>query len=265
MNGKRLELLLATMNQKNDKVLDDMNVKTDIIVCNQNSEDFSKKIYKKNNYNVSWYNFSEKGVGLNRNNALMRSTAEICLLSDDDVKYLDDYEKIVLKQFDENPKADVILFNIYSDKSAKRFVCRKKMRVNHLNCGKFGAVRIAFRRNRIIKNSISFNLLFGGGAMFTAGEDSMFIHDCLSKGLKVIAVPDYILELRNVRESTWFKGYNKKFFNDLGTSYKRHFGKLAYLMACIQLIRKKKIWLSDLKFKEAKQYVKEGIERFNNL
>ena len=70
--------------------------------------------------------------------------------------YENDYEKVVLKQFDENPKADVILFNIYSDKNTKRFICKKKMKVNHLNCGKFGAVRIAFRRNRIIKRILIF-------------------------------------------------------------------------------------------------------------
>lgn len=262
---KKFELLLATMNQTDDKILDKMNVNTDIIVCNQNDKDFSKKIYSRNNYNVSWYNFSEKGVGLNRNNALMRSTADICLLSDDDVEYLDNYKNIILKQFHENSNADVILFNIYSDSSKKRFVCKKKMRINHLNCGKFGAVRIAFRRSKIIKNSISFNLLFGGGALFTAGEDSMFLHDCLSKKLKIIAVPEYILKLKEGRESTWFNGYNKKFFNDLGTSYTRHFGIFAYLFACIQLFRRRKVWLNEINIKQAKKYVKEGIYKYKQL
>lgn len=265
VNEKKFELLLATMNQLDDTVLDKMNVSSDVIVCNQNSKNFSKREYLRKNYKVVWYDFSEKGVGLNRNNALMRSTAEICLLSDDDVKYLDNYEDIIIKQFDLNPKADVILFNIYSDSVKKRFVCTRKMKINHLNCGKFGAVRIAFRRSKIIKNSISFNLLFGGGALFTAGEDSMFIHDCLAKKLKVIAVPDFILELRDDRQSTWFNGYNKKFFNDLGTSYARHFGFAAYILACIQLIRKKKIWLNDISIYQAKKFIKEGIGVYKNL
>lgn len=265
MNSKKFEILLATMNQTDDSVLTHMNVKSDIIVCNQNNDKFGKRDFKKNGVNVTWYDFSERGVGLNRNNALMRSNAEICLLADDDVTYLDDYENIILKQFELNPDADVILFNIYSDSNRKRFICKKKIKINRFNFGKFGAVRIAFRRSKIIKNSISFNLLFGGGAMFSSGEDSMFIRDCILKKLNVIAVPDYILKLRDDRESTWFNGYNRKFFSDLGTSYRKHFGKVAFLFALFQLLRRKKVWLSDVSLTDAMRYVKDGIKVFDNL
>lgn len=164
----RLQILLATMNQKNDELLDKMNVNSNIIVCNQNAESFNKKIYKKKDYNVEWYDFSEKGVGLNRNNALMRASSDICLIADDDVTYVDDYENIIIRVFDENPNADVILFNIYSDSKNKRFICHNKMNINRYNCGRFGGVRIAFKRTKVIKNSIYFNLLFGGGAQYTS-------------------------------------------------------------------------------------------------
>ncbi len=36
------ELLLATMNQKDDSVLEKMNVNSDIIVCNQIENEFNK-------------------------------------------------------------------------------------------------------------------------------------------------------------------------------------------------------------------------------
>lgn len=266
MNKKQnLQILLATMNQRNDLLLDKMNVVSNIIVCNQNMDNFHRKIYRKKNFIVEWYDFSEKGVGLNRNNALMRSTGDICLIADDDVTYLDNYEKIIFDAFNKYSDADVILFNIYSDSKTKRFICNKKMNVTKLNCGRFGGVRIAFRRSKIIKNSIYFNLLFGGGSKYTAGEDVMFIRDCIRKGLKVIAVPDYILELREERESTWFKGYDKKFFNDVGSSYVYHFGRFAYFFAMIQLYRKRNLWLKNTSFNCAKKWVKDGIKEFKNL
>ena len=81
------EVLLATMNQVDDSLIDKMNVHSDIIVCNQNMARFSFDEYEKNGYKVKWFDFCERGVGLNRNNALMRSTADICLLADDDVIY----------------------------------------------------------------------------------------------------------------------------------------------------------------------------------
>lgn len=266
MKGKsKIQILLATMNQDNDSLLEKMNIQSDIIVCNQNKSNFKKNCYKKGNYNVEWYDFSEKGVGLNRNNALMRATGEICLIADDDITYLDNYENIIVNAFNDYQNADVILFNIYSDSKNKRFICNKKMNINIFNCGRFGGVRIAFRRNKIIKNSICFNLLFGGGAKYTAGEDVMFIRDCIRKGLNVIAVPDYILKLREERKSTWFNGYDKKFFNDLGSSYVYHYRQFAYLFAVIQLYRKRKIWLNDININSAKKWVREGIREYKKL
>ena len=72
-----LEVLLATIDQKDDSVLDEMKVKSDVIVCNQTNEKTDYRIYTKNDHQVRWYDFQERGVGLNRNNALLRATADI--------------------------------------------------------------------------------------------------------------------------------------------------------------------------------------------
>lgn len=84
---------------------------------------------------------------------------------------------------------------------------------------RFGAARIAFRRKSITKNGITFNLHFGGGTEYSAGEDTLFLHDCLRKGLKIVAVPDSIATLLENRESTWFKGYTDKYFLDRGALF----------------------------------------------
>ncbi|MBQ8029475.1 MAG: glycosyltransferase [Clostridia bacterium] len=260
-----LEVLLATMDQTDDSVLDFMGVNSDIIVCNQNSEKTDYRSYERKGYNVRWYDFQERGVGLNRNNALLRSTADICLLADDDVKYEDGYEKIILEAFEKNPKADVILFNIYSADGKKRSEAEKNIRVRLRNCGKYGGVRIAFRRMSVIKNAISFNQLFGGGCMFTAGEDVIFVKTCIEKGLHVIAVPDCILRLTDKRPSTWFNGHNPKFYEDFGSSYYCHFGNLAVVATFLQLIRKRKIWVNDYPFWKAWKHARDGIKKYKNL
>ena len=260
-----LEILLATMNQKKDSLLETMKVNTDVIVCNQNTDITSYKNYQKGSYNVRWYDFQEKGVGLNRNNALLRARGDICLLADDDVIYVDEYEKIILDAFEKNPKIDVILFNVYSPEGEKRYITKKNKRIFLHNCGKFGAVRIAFRRNKVIKNAISFNQLFGGGSLYTAGEDTMFIRDCIRKGLKVLAVPQYILKLDNQRPSTWFVGYDRKFFEDLGSSYCFHYRKLALPCAILQLIKSKKRFSGEYKFSEQLKFVVIGIQKFKKL
>ena len=261
----KLEVLLATMDQMDDSVLDTTGICSDVIVCNQNVAKTDYRKYIKNGHNVRWYDFQERGVGLNRNNALLRATADICLLADDDVVYEEGYEKIVLDAFENHPEADMILFNIYSADGKKRSNAQKSMRVRLNNCGRYGAVRLAFRRLSVIKNAISFNQLFGGGCMFTAGEDIIFLRTCIKKGLHVIAVPDCILRLTDQRPSTWFSGHNQKFYEDFGSGYYCHFGNLAAVATFVQLIRRRKKLLGDYSFWEAWKHARTGIRKYKNL
>ena len=261
----KFEVLLATIDQTDDSILDTMGLRSDVIVCNQTNEKTDYRVFTKNGYNVRWYDFQERGVGLNRNNALLRSTADICLLSDDDVLYEEDYVKTVLEAFEKNPKADVIIFNAYSASGEKRSNAKKSIRVRVHNCGRYGAYRIAFRRMSVIKNAISFNQLFGGGCMFTAGEDVLFTKACIQKGLRVIAVPDCILQRIDRRPSTWFKGHNQKFYEDFGSGYYCNFGNLATVVTFLQLIRRRKKMLNDYPFWEAWKHARVGIKKYKNL
>lgn len=261
----KLEVLLATIDQDNDSILDDMVIHSDIIVCNQTNEKTSYDVYNKNGYQVRWYNFQERGVGLNRNNALLRSTADICLLADDDQSFVENYDKIVLEAFEKNPQADVIMFNYYLSNGQRRSDIKRNIRVRVHNCGKYGAYRIAFRRMSVIKNAISFNQLFGGGCMFTAGEDNIFTKTCLKKGLHVIEVPDCILHKVDKRPSTWFNGHNPKFYEDFGSGYYCHFGDFAKVVTFMQLIRRRKKMLGDYPFFKAWKHALVGIDKYKKM
>lgn len=255
------QVLLATMNQHDDSVLNKMRVLSDVLVCNQIDNEFCYHKYLKDGYSVRWYDFSERGVGLNRNNALMRAEADICLIADDDVEYCANYKEIIVQEFKKHPEADMILFNVEN----YGYKTKKFKRIRQFNCGRFGGVRIAFKRLSIVKNAICFNLLFGGGARFSAGEDNMFIRDAIRKGLKVYASPTTILRLNDSRESTWFKGYTDKFFSDLGTSYCFHYGIFAKICVVIQLIRHRKEFLQETTFKSAYRSALNGIKIYRNL
>ena len=117
----------------------------------------------------------------------------------------------------------------------------------------------------VIKNAITFNQLFGGGCMFTAGEDNIFVKTCIEKGLHVIAVPDCILRLTDVRPSTWFSGHNPKFYEDFGSGYYCHFGNLAVLVTFLQLIRRRKKMINDYSFWKAWKHARDGIKKYKQL
>lgn len=261
----KLEILLATMNQPDDSLLDTMGVTSDVVVCNQNPNATGYREYVRNGRKVRWYDFQEKGVGLNRNNALHRAEGDICLLADDDVMYAAGYEQMILAAFQRYPEADLIFFNIESPSGEKRTLDPRAKRVTLRNCGRYGAVRIAFRRMSVVKNAICFNQLFGGGCMFSAGEDTMFIRACLHKGLRAVAVPDCILRLSDNRPSTWFAGYTEKFFEDFGASFYCHYGAFAQLMTLVQLFRQRKKWLQETSIREAWHLARRGIAKYKGL
>lgn len=71
-------------------------------------------------------------------------------------------------------------------------------------------------RKAILDQGIMFNEQFGAGARYRSGEENLFIKECLTKKLKIYFVPEYIAILTDSNESTWFKGFNKKYLFDKG-------------------------------------------------
>lgn len=259
----KIQLLVPTMNETDRSLPAKMNVKSDTLITNQ-GDLFMYEEYYFNDHLIKQFSFNEKGVGLNRNNGLMRSTGDICLLADDDMVFVKNYPEIIFKAFNDNEDADVIIFNL-KDNNENRFIINKPFKVNYLNFMRFGAARIAFRRRAVIKNGISFNLNFGGGTPFSSGEDSLFLADCLKKGLKIIAIPEYIASLTNERESTWFQGYNEKYFIDKGVFFATLSSKWAKLL-CLQFaIRRQSLYINDYKWWEVYKLMLRGIKIFEKI
>ena len=235
--NSRVQVLVAAMDQADHSLLEKLNIQSDAIVGNQcDNNSIEHFEWGDNNYNITYLNFNERGVGLNRNNALMRATGEFCIFADDDMTYVDGYPQIVEKYFDENKDADVIVFNIIESKPT-RYIIKKFHRVHWNNFLRYGAVRIAIRRQKVFDQGILFNLCFGGGTEHSAGEDVLFLSECLKKGLHIYAVPEYIARLNDDRESTWFQGYTDKFFVDKGFFYSvlsRKWRRMLCLQDCIR-------------------------------
>lgn len=230
--SKEVNVLITTMNLQDPiSLLNKMNVKKNILIGNQTTYNEVTSIMYNNNL-VNVYSFSEKGVGLNRNNILLRANCDYCLFADDDLEYVDNYEELISRYFLKYKDADVIVFNL-EEKNSKRFQITKDFKVNYLNFMRFGAARLAVKRKSISMNNIFFNTNFGGGTRYSHGEDTLFLADCLKKGLNVYAVNCTIAKLTDYRESTWFKGYDTKFFNDKGVLY-YFMSKRLFKLLCLQ-------------------------------
>lgn len=258
-----VQVLAVTMNDKDHSLVKKMNIDSDAIIGNQ-CNDNSIETFKDKENTITYLNFNEKGVGLNRNNVLMRATADICILADDDMVFFEGYQEKVEKLFKDNPKADMLIFNI--DTLKDEGVVRNKglKRVGLLDYGVYGAARIAFRREKIAYKGIYFNENFGGGSKHTCGEDTLFLRECLKKKVKIYTVPDKIAYLNNDRDSSWFTGYNRKYFYDKGVFLAIAHPYLARVFG-IYLAYAHKEWHTELKGKEARKEIFKGIKYIKSL
>ncbi len=237
----KIEVIVATMHQTDFSKVSDMNISTDAVFANQTDETFfSEKSF--DSFTAKMISTQTRGVGINRNIGLQYASGDILLLADDDMVYADNYAKTVAKAFEEIPDADAVIFNIETvGQDMGRRQNQKISRVRIYNCLNYGAVRIAVRRSSLAKKRICFSTCFGGGTIYSAGEDSLFICDMLRSGLKIYTYPETIAAVDQT-DSTWFKGYNEKFIFDKGAFFGATFGKNAWIMCLQYLIRHSKVY-----------------------
>lgn len=253
----RLQVLVSAVDQKPEELISRMKLQSDAVIINQGQNHGFQKLVR-DGHEIRFYDFMEKGVGLSRNTALLRADGDILLFSDEDITYDDGYADRILSEFDKHPKADMLLFNVRVGASRATYHIEKYGRVRWYNSGRYPTYSFAVRREKIHRNNITFSLLFGGGARYSNGEDSLFLRDCLKAGLKVYSVPVEIGEEAE-RESTWFTGYHEKFFFDRGVLYYYLYGKMAHLFALRFILTKKAVMCGEIPPKQALKLMGQGI------
>ena len=91
------------------------------------------------------------------------------------------------------------------------------------------------------------NTLFGSGAMYSCGEDTLFLKELIEKGLKLYKSPIRIASV-DMSDSTWFKGYNEKYFKDKGALIEAAYPRISGLLAILQSVRNSKKCMGSYKY-----------------
>ncbi len=253
----KLQVLVSSLDEDTATLAERMNLESDAIIVNQTTY-FDYHEYRHKNKRIQCFELVERGVGLSRNNALLRAQGDIVLFADEDIVYDEGYEKKVLDAFAEHPEADFLLFNMRVGETRATYHTTKFHRVHVWNAGRYPTYSFAVRREKLHASNVTFSLLFGGGAKYSNGEDSLFLKECIQYGLKVYAVPAELGAERE-RESTWFKGYTDKFFLDRGVLYHFLYGALAYPMAVRFILAHGKVMCAEIPKKNALALMKKGI------
>ena len=256
------EILCVTMHQTDFSKIQSMNIHSNVIFANQTDET-SLKTLEFENHKATMISTETRGVGKNRNIALLNASADICLMADDDVVYSDNLERKVVGEFEQHPDADVFIFNLETDEKNRK----QRMYNKTVKCSKFckkpwAAFKIAFRLKSIQKANIWFSTLYGGGAIFPSGEDSLWIMDAFREGLVFYVSKEKIGKV-SFAKSTWFTGYNEKFFYGKGAYYKNTHPKSYFLWMLYFSFRTRN--MSKMGFWKKLKWMRNGFDSYENL
>ena len=259
----RLELLVSAVNREPQELMEAMHLDSDAVIINQCGRDDSREITF-GNHVIRYFESSECGVGRSRNNALDGASGDIVLFSDEDITYDDGYSARIIEAFKAHPDADVLLFNVRVCEKRRTYYIDSEHKVGFFNSGRYPAYSIAARRERLLACGVRFSLLFGGGAPYSAGEDSLFLMDMVRQHLKIVAVPVEI-GMEHERESSWFRGYTEKFFFDRGVLYHFLYKRLAIVFAARFIIAKRKVMCKKVPARKAFRLMLAGIKKGKGL
>ncbi len=139
-----------------------------------------------------------KGRGLcrNRNNTLRMATADICVTADDDNRYSPQNFERIREAYRRHPEADIICFAAtgYDGKPMKKYPQGEMTYCEAVRRGYYPAsIEMTMRRQSVV-GKVEFNTSFGlGSPHYCAGEEEVFMHDAMSKGLTCLFVNEVIV------------------------------------------------------------------------
>lgn len=253
----KVEVLASAVEQDAAELAAKMNIHTDAVLVNQCGRYDYEEVPVADGV-VKCLSMPERGVGLSRNTALLHAQGDICLFSDEDIVLADDYEQKILQAYQELPDADMILVNVKVSPSRRTYWNEDIHRISFRNYGRYPAYSITAKRDALRRANVYYSVLFGGGAKYSNGEDSLFLRDCLRAGLTIYAHTNCIGE-ETERESTWFSGYHEKFFKDRGVLYHFLYGKLALILSFRFLWVHREEMCRDIPLKKAFALMRVGI------
>lgn len=258
----RFEILCVTMHQKDFSKIQEMNIQSNVIFANQ-ADHTGMDVFEGNGFSAKMITTATRGVGINRNIALLHASGEICLFADDDVVYEDDLEKRILAEFDAHPDADIIVFHFDTDsEDRKQKSYRKTKKCGYWARMPWAGFRIAFRLNTVQKANLLFHTLFGGGCVFPSGEDSLWLIDAKKAGLTIYVSKETLGKV-SFQKSTWFTGRDERFYFGKGAFYACAYPKTFWLWACYFIMRTGRH--TELSIWKKMQWIAHGRKAYQKL
>lgn len=256
----KIEVIVSTMHQKSIDFYKKLNLETDCLIINQTDHHGYEEIYD-GKKRIRMISTDTRTSGVSRNLGLNNSQADIIIMADDDEVFETGYKNMVEEEFKTHPGVDFFVFKTLIIKNGNETVkVKKEEDISLFNSLKYGTIHFVFKRESIAKKNMSFSTYFGAGSPHGGGEDSLFIADAHRKGLRVRTSTKLLAKIYN-DESTWFEGFNEKFFYNKGKLSRALFPRF-YRLYIEQYLLRHKEYFEKIPKKEAKTLMLKGAKEF---
>lgn len=238
----KLEVLMSCMHQSDDILVRRSGLTCDVVVINQcDWEGYAE--YPSPRGTVRMFSTQQRGLTKSRNMALEKARGDICLLCDDDEVFIPDYEERIIRAYERVPQADVIVLKMENRPAS---FPDRIMRLRFPLTMRVSSWQISFHRERLLAAAVRFDELLGAGTGNGAEEELKFLLDCERAGLRIYYVPVVIASVMQER-STWFRGYDRRFFENRGATTRYILGAgMASIYAVYYIIRKRRMYEADI-------------------
>ncbi len=252
----KTEVLISCMHEKDFSIIERSNLQNkNALVVNQ-CETSETQILTNDSNTQRMINTAERGLSRSRNMAIENASGNICVISDNDEFFFDEFDTIVEKTYNEISDADIIIFKI---QNINKKLGDKRRRLKKLDLLRVQSQQITFKRETIL-NKVKFDILLGAGTGNGGGEENKFLIDCYKKGLKIYFEPVEIAKLIPGMPSTWFNGNDYKLFYNWGKTIRYILGfPMAVLYASYILFAKRRMYKADIGFAEEAKALFTGI------
>ena len=256
----KIEVLISTMNENSIDCYKRFNLETDALIINQTDRNDYEEI-DTGDFKVRMISTDTRGIGVSRNLAILNSKADILVFADDDEVFVSGYSKAIRDEFEKHKDVDFFIFKTIIYLNGKEIVkVREEKDLKLYNSLRYGSVHFVFKKESIVRNNIFVSTYFGAGTDNGSGEDSLFLRDAIKAKLKLRTSMKLIAKVYN-DDSTWFTGFDEKFFYDKGKLSKALFPR-TYRLYIEQFLRRHKEMTENINLKKARMLMLSGAREF---
>ena len=195
----KINVLISTIDSGIDKIADILltqRMDVEYIISHQYRDDKYLPVPRElDREDVTISQIAGQGVTKSRNNAIRQATGDVCVLSDDDVRYSNEYFDTILDVY-ENHDIDLACFKIFTGEgqpSYKNYPGQETV-LTSLKGHYPSGLEITFRLKPIMEKGILFDERFGLGSWLCTGGENLFLIDAIQSGLKIKFFPKYIVK-----------------------------------------------------------------------